>query len=310
LIVLLCLFLAVFLAQTPRSWSSKALGDTARSDYTFGQGYIEAGSNGGAYAFGNANYEGSTFSVDAQSAQQWLGAPIVGVAALSGNNGYFMAANDPSADYAVTCAFGAAQGYVSYPSPGYRANWCDLSWPGVDDIVGVAVDNANNGYWLLGSDGGVFALAGAPFDGSPSGTLPTGQSAVAIAATHDGGGYWVVTNGGYVYSYGDAQYENGMGGSNLNCAIVGMTAGPNDSSYWLDGCDGGVFSFGQSAPYGSLAQTAKFYNIDAMTSTSDGNGFYLMAFDGSIATYGDAQFQGDLYGNTTYGQIAGVAGTT
>jgi hypothetical protein len=293
-----CILSALFVSLSPRSSTSNPLTASAPSDFTFGQGYIEAGANGGAYAFGNANFEGSVFSITnpPESAQQWFGAPIVAVAALPGNNGYFFASNDPSADASITCAFGAAQGYHYYPTPaGYRPNWCSLTWPGVDDIVGIAVDNANNGYWELGADGGIFAFGGAPFDGSPHNQLPGGQSAVAIAATHDGGGYWIVTNGGYVYAYGDAQYENGMGGQNLNCSIVGVAAGQNDSSYWMDGCDGGVFSFGQAVAYGSVAQTAKFYNIQAMSSTSDGLGFYLMAFDGSI---------------TTYGQIVGVAGTT
>jgi hypothetical protein len=281
------------------------------SDYNYGQGYIEAGANGGAYAFGNANFEGSTFSVHGTSAQNWWGGPIVGVAALPGNNGYFFASNDTHDNYAITCAFGAAQGYYSYPTPAaYNTNWCDLTWPGVDDIVGVAVDNGNNGYWLVGADGGIFAFAGAPYDGSAHGILPSGQSVVAMASTPDGGGYWEVTNAGNVYAYGDAQYEGGMGGSNLNCAIVGMTAAQNDSSYWMDGCDGGVFSFGQAVAYGSVAGTGKYFYIEAMTSTHDGYGFYLMAFDGSLLTYGDAQFQGALYGNNTYGQIAGVAGTT
>jgi hypothetical protein len=299
----------MFLVQASRTPSPSPLAHTARSDYTFGQGYVEAGANGGAYAFGNASWYGGTMAINnGLTAQQWWGSPIVGVAALPGNNGYFMASNDTTNNQAVTCGFGSAQAY--YYQHGSASNWCFDSWPGVDDIVGVAVDNQNGGYWLLGADGGILALSGAPFDGSAAGTLPSGQHAVAIASTHDGGGYWFVTNGGYVYAYGDAQYEQGLGGTNLNCAIVGVAAAQNDSSYWLDGCDGGVFSFGQSVAYGSAAQTAKYFNIEAMTSTPDGYGFYLMAFDGSILTYGDAQFQNDLYGNTTYGQIAGVAGTT
>lgn len=280
----------------------------ARSDYTYGQGYVEAGANGGAYAFGNANYEGSTESIDnGITAQQWFGGPIVGVAALPGNNGYFMVANSPGGDDIVTCGFGSAQAY--YYQHGSASNWCFESYPGVDDAVGVAVDNANNGYWIVGSDGGIFAFDNAPYDGSAHGSLPNGQSVVAIAATPDGNGYWEVTNGGYVYAYGDAQYEGGVSGLGIGCAIVGMAAAENDSSYWLDGCDGGVYSLGQAPFDGALAQTAKYFNIEAIASTQDGNGYYLMAFDGSLFTYGDAQFQGDLYGNTTYGQIAGVAYT-
>jgi hypothetical protein len=248
------------------------------------------------------------------TAQQWWGNPIVGVAALPGNNGYFFASNDTAANDSITCAFGAAQAYEFYPNPGSATNNCVLTQAGVQDIVGIAVDNANGGYWEVGADGGVFAYSGAPYLGNALGVIPQGQSVVAIAATPDGGGYWLVTNAGNIYApryngQGDSQYSGGMGGTTLNCSIVGMSAGSNDSSYWMDGCDGGVFSFGGAQAYGSVAQTAKFYNIEAMTSTPDGNGFYLMAFDGSILTYGDAQFQGALYGSTN-GQIAGVAGTS
>ena len=38
----------------------------------------------------------------------------------------------------------------------------------VTDIVGMAADTATGGYWLVGSDGGVYAFD-APFDGSVPG---------------------------------------------------------------------------------------------------------------------------------------------
>lgn len=313
----LCTFvLLTLLVSALQSSQREALTPAALADYTYGQGYIEAGANGGAYAFGNGNYEGSTFSAinGGKSAQSWWGNAVNGIAALPGNNGYYFSSNDTSADDSITCAFGAAQAYEFYPSPGYYQNTCTLTQQNVDNIVGIAVDNTNGGYWEVGADGAVYSYDNAPYYGNALGSIPPGQSVVAIAATPDGGGYWLVTNAGNVYApryngAGDSQYEGGISGS-LNCAIVGMSAGPNDSSYWLDGCDGGVFSYGGAQAYGSLAPTAKYYNIEAMTSTPDGNGFYLMAFDGSIFTYGDAQYQGDLYGNTTYGQIAGVAGTS
>jgi hypothetical protein len=310
-VLVLCVCLLFALALTPQDPSPRVVDHAVRSDYTYGQGYIEAGANGGAYAFGNANYYNSTFSVNGESAQSWWGNPIVGVAALSGNNGYYFVSNDTNADDSVTCAFGpGAWAYYFYPTPAsYRQNWCTLTWPNVDDITGIAVDNANSGYWEVGYDGGIFAFYGAGYYGSAHGILPSGQGVVAIAGTPDGGGYWEVTQGGDVYAYGDAQYEGGISGS-LNCPIVGVAAGPNDSSYWMDGCDGGVFSYGGAQAYGSLAATAKYFNIQAIASTPDGNGFYLMAFDGSLFTYGDAQFQGNIYPYSTYGQTVGVAGTS
>jgi hypothetical protein len=315
--LLLITLVFIFLGQLPRGLpSGVAITHSAVADYTFGQGYIEAGANGGAYAFGNGTYEGSTFSANGTSAQGWWGNPINGVAALPGNNGYYFSSNDTSADDSITCAFGAAQAYEFFPYPGYHPNTCTLTQQNVDNIVGIAVDNANGGYWEVGADGAVYSYNGAPYYGNALGNINPSYPVVGIAATPDGGGYWLVTSNGNVYApryngAGDSQYEGGISGS-LNCVngIVGIVAAQNDSSYWMDACDGGVFAFGQAQYYGSLAGTPKYFNIEAIASTPDGYGNYLMAFDGSIFTYGDAQFQGDLYGNTTYGQIAGVAGTS
>jgi hypothetical protein len=282
-----------------------------RSDYTYGQGYIEAGSNGGVYAYGNAQFHGSTESINGgETAQQWFGEPIVGTAVTGGGAGYWIASSN-----AAVCGFGTAQAYY-YQGGTYGSGWCWQSYP-VYDVVGMAADPANGGYWLVGADGGIYAFGGAPYLGNAVGDLNgTTGPIVAMASTPDGGGYWLVTSNGYIYApryngAGDSQYEGSMGGTALNCAIVGMAAAQNDSSYWMDGCDGGVFSFGGAQAYGSLAQTAKYFNIEAMAPTADGYGFYLMAFDGSVLTYGDAQFQGDIYGNNEfgYGEIAGIAHT-
>jgi hypothetical protein len=96
-----------------------------------------------------------------------------------------------------------------------------------------------------------------------------------------------------------------------------MVSAGNDSSYWMVGSDGGVYGLPMSGGppfYGSLPPTGHYFSYNAIAATSSGTngystGYYLMAFDGSILTYGQAQFQGDIYGNTTYGQIVGVAYT-
>jgi N-acetylmuramoyl-L-alanine amidase len=46
------------------------------------------------------------------------------------------------------------------------------------------------GYWLVASDGGVFAFGGAPFAGSASGQVLT-QPVASITAVPGGGGYWL-----------------------------------------------------------------------------------------------------------------------
>ena len=61
-------------------------------------------------------------------------------------------------------------------------------------IVGVAATHDGNGYWLVGSDGGVFSYGDAPFFGS-TGALRLNAPIVGMAATPDGGGYWLVARG-------------------------------------------------------------------------------------------------------------------
>jgi beta-glucanase (GH16 family) len=80
-----------------------------------------------------------------------------------------------------------------------------------------------SGYWLVASDGGIFAYGDAPFEGSPGGT-PLNKPIVGMAATPDGGGYWLVASDGGIFAYGDAPFEGSPGGTPLNKPIVGMAA--------------------------------------------------------------------------------------
>jgi hypothetical protein len=107
----LCVGLIVLLTLMPQARSLSQRSNVKPADYTYGQGYIEAGSNGGIYAFGGATFYGSTFSLTNQSAQSWWGQPVIGVAALADNDGYLIASNDTTYDFAVTCGFGSAQAY-------------------------------------------------------------------------------------------------------------------------------------------------------------------------------------------------------
>jgi hypothetical protein len=121
--------------------------------------------------------------------------------------------------------------------------------------VGVSATPDGRGCWLVGADGGVFALGDAAFAGSMGGET-LNQPVVGIAATPDGKGYWLVASDGGVFSFGDAPYEGSMGGTHLNQPIVGIAGTPDGKGYWLAAADGGVFSFG-SAPFeGSLAGKA------------------------------------------------------
>ena len=57
------------------------------------------------------------------------------------------------------------------------------------------------GYWLVASDGGVFAFGDAGFHGS-TGNIRLTKPVVGMAATPDGGGYWLVASDGGIFAFG------------------------------------------------------------------------------------------------------------
>ena len=80
----------------------------------------------------------------------------------------------------------------------------DLNKP----IVGMERHPRGNGYWLVASDGGVFAF-GVPFYGS-AGDIALNQPIVGMAATRSGKGYWLVDSDGGIFAYGDAPFHGSV----------------------------------------------------------------------------------------------------
>src|SRR5664279_1791888 len=72
-------------------------------------------------------------------------------------------------------------------------------------IVDVASTPGGHGYWVVASDGGVFAFGDAGFHRSASGLSP-GSQIVGVASTPDGGGYWEAASNGAVFAFGDAGF--------------------------------------------------------------------------------------------------------
>jgi hypothetical protein len=88
-------------------------------------------------------------------------------------------------------------------------------------VVGIAPTRDDKGYWLVASDGGVFAFGDAAFHGS-MGNTSLHAPVVGIAATPDGAGYWLAAADGGVFSFGSAPFEGSMGGTHLNAPVVGI----------------------------------------------------------------------------------------
>ena len=112
----------------------------------------------------------------------------------------------------------------------------------VGNIVGIAPTNDGGGYWLVGSDGGVFAFGDAVFQGSMGGKK-LNKPVVGIAGDPATGSYWIVASDGGIFAFGNAPFEGSTGNITLAQPVVGMAASSDGSGYWLVGADGGIFAF-------------------------------------------------------------------
>jgi hypothetical protein len=105
-----------------------------------------------------------------------------------------------------------------------------------------------HGYFMVGSDGGVFAFGDAHFVGSTGGrVLPAPIR--TLVPDPDGTGYWLTGTDGAVYPF-RAESHGSMAGKALNKPIVGMVAFGN--GYLMVASDGGIFNFSNKPFFGSL----------------------------------------------------------
>ena len=149
-----------------------------------GGGYWFVASDGGVFAFGDARFFGSTGAMR-------LNKPVVGMASTPDGGGYWLVASDGG-----VFAFGDARFFgrpAACASASRSSAWrrrptaagtgwwrptaaCSPSatpafWGSTGGIrlnapiMGMAPDDATGGYWLVGSDGGVFCF-NAPFYGA------------------------------------------------------------------------------------------------------------------------------------------------
>jgi hypothetical protein len=162
------------------------------------------------------------------------------------------------------------------------------------------------GYWLVGSNGGIYQEGPVNYGGLRGVRLA--QPVVGGSSTDDGLGYWMVASDGGIFSYGDADFYGSTGGVRLNRPIVGMAADPGTSGYWLVASDGGIFSY--DAPFeGSTGGVRLNQPVVGMAPTPSGHGYWLVASDGGIFAFGDARFFGSTGAVHLSQPIVGMAAT-
>ena len=185
-------------------------------------------SDGGIFAFGDAGFFGSTGG-PAPSTSRSSGSPRPPTTGAIGRS-------PPTAGYSPSAT----------PRSSARPGGSHLNQP----VVGMAQTGSDQGYWLVASDGGIFAFGDAPFMGSTGGTTST--SPWWAWPPVDGNGYWLVASDGGIFAFGDAVFHGSTGSIVLNRPIVGMTLPPDGYGYTMGAADGGLFAFGNAPFNGSL----------------------------------------------------------
>jgi hypothetical protein len=260
-------------------------------------GYWLVGSDGGIFSFGSAQFHGSTGALHLQR-------PVVGITPTGDRGGYWLVASDGG-----IFAFGNAGFYGSIPGSGLNPAGSGLPRSLDAPIVGMVPSSDGGGYFMVASDGGVFAFGDARFEGSCPGIGGCRGAAVAVVPDATGNGYWVVTSTGAVYTFGDAT-NYGQPGQESS-AVTSATATSDGGGYWiLDGA-GQVFPFGNAASLGSMpAGSAGGFNpASAIFATSDGGGYWVVTAQGKVSSFGDAPSDGDMSGTHLNGPIVAASGS-
>jgi hypothetical protein len=171
----------------------------------------------------------------------------------------------------------------------------------ITDVANTTTTTSSaHGYWLVGSDGGIFTFGGAQFYGS-TGALKLERPVVGIALTPDRRGYWLVASDGGVFSFPDAGffgsipglgiYPAGSSGPNrkLNAPIVGLVPSADGGGYFMVAADGGVFAFGDAKFEGSCPAIGGCSGTAvAVMPDASGNGYWLVTATGNVYAFGNA----------------------
>ena len=276
---------SVEVAQTP----APPIPPTPPGPPATSHGYWLVGSDGGVFSFGSSQFYGSTGSLALQR-------PVVGISPTGDRGGYWMVASDGG-----VFAYGNA-GFVG-SIPGLGVHPAGSGWPNSLNapIVGMVPSRDGRGYFMVASDGGVFAFGDARFAGSCPGIGGCAGAAVAVMPDASGNGYWIVTKNGSVYGFGDASYQGAPGQGTVTSAA----ATPDGGGYWILLSDGRVFAYGDAADLGSppAGACSALDPANAIFAAAGGAGYWVSSAAGAVFAFGGAPDEGSMAGTHLNGPI-------
>jgi hypothetical protein len=259
-------------------------------------GYWLVGSDGGIFTFGSAQFYGSTGSLHLQR-------PVVGMTPTGDRNGYWLVASDGGIfSFGNAAYFGSIPGLGIAPA-GTSGTTNRLNAP----IVGMVPSADDGGYFMVASDGGVFAFGDAKFEGSCPGIGGCSGQAVAVVPDATGNGYWLMTATGHVYTFGDATNYGSPGSQGAVVTSAVRTA--DGQGYWILLANGTVDAYGDATSMGApTGQTGGLNPASAIFATSDGAGYWVASASGAVYNYGDAPNDGSMAGKQLNGAIIAATG--
>ena len=258
-------------------------------------GYWLVGSDGGIFTFGSAQFYGSTGSIRLQR-------PVVGISPTADKGGYWLVASDGG-----IFAFGDAGYFGSIPGDGLSPAGSGLPHSLNAPIVAMVPSSDGGGYFMVASDGGVFAFGDARFAGSCPGMGGCSGAAVSVVPDASGNGYWLVTQTGNVYAFGDARFYGAPGNQGSPVTSAARTA--DGGGYWVLLADGAVYAYGDAVPRGGPVGSVGGLNpASTIFSDADGGGYWVASADGAVFPYGDAPNDGSMAGSHLNGSIIAATG--
>ena len=159
-----------------------------------------------------------------------------------------------------------------------------------------ATAKAKSGYWMVGSDGKVYAFGDSKFLGNAP--VPGGAEAVDLEPTPSGSGYWIVDSAGHVFAIGDAKHLGNANTAKLDAGekVTSLSSTKLGNGYWMFTSKGRAMTFGDAVHYGDMAATRLNGPVLDSIPTASGKGYYMVASDGGIFSFGDARFYGSMGG--------------
>ena len=255
------------------------------------------GSDGGIFTFGSAQFYGSTGSLHLQR-------PVVGITPTANRGGYWLVASDGG-----IFAFGNAGYYGSIPGSGLKPAGSGLPHSLNAPIVGMVPSDDGGGYFMVASDGGVFAFGDARFEGSCPGIGGcSGRRGGRRARCHR---QWLLGRDEHRRRLhlrrrrqlrparaAELEHHSAAATSERRRATGSSTAA------------GQVFPFGNAASLGGMpaGSAGGFDPASAIFATSDGGGYWVVTALGKVSSFGDAPADGDMSGTHLNGPIVAASG--